>query len=1606
MPDKIKDSYNAVKSTGLFVDESDFRTQLKSDPKGVFNLFNSTENTKGLFLDYNDFRNSVGIVEKKNPNTPTASSGTANSTVSKPNPAFKTLDYGEIINKVKKVEGNRAKEIKSTVGGNKNILQKSIDILSETLTSGAAQVLSGAAGLVGGLADLTINKTPEDKQYAIGTNEWLKSKIQQQGEVKNPEWYTNQGVRDYFMGLSTKLNQIASGELGVSKIELGIEPEKSTVDHLINGDITKAGKSLGVETMAMIPQIIGGGITKGSKLFIGAMGAVAAGGSLEKQYGQDKDISITDVSQAAASGLLEYYFERFFNSNNLATGKIIDKVEDLFTPAGVAIKDKIIKEGVDKVKDDLIRGTWDILKEGGKGAAEESLMQEVPLTVLNYVIDSVDENKYNKEEGIQLLKDMGQALVTSAVAGGIPSIVAAKISKIPYSSDEKVKISKYEELLGDSNLSKESKDLISNRLFEIKNIKSNESSKVYDDALKLDIPDRVKVLNELTKISKLENDVKSINDVDLKDEMLAEIERRKQGVSDIINKDFYTFEYSKESDIPSELKDKVSSVSEVNGKKTYRITLPKSQANFILNNLNNSKNSNEAEQAKTQTEAEQTVLDETPEGQLSSSGTPIEQSIETLPSEVGVSQEPQQTTGGEEIAASGVLKAQEAVKPENPEQAWTKSKVMMENQEQMLMDMNKKSSGWNNFVKKWFERQINVVKAMGNSKEAQKAKDQMTVVAGARSAADEKFKNSEKEIYKGLSLEEEKNLDHLLFHRRVIQIDSSYDTKGKDRIKHPMGFNKEDSEMAIEGMKKEIGEEKFNKLSESADKYFQKQNEILQRLKEGELIDEDTYDRLKDDDYIKRVFIDHLNDSPENRTKALGDYGLKPRQIQALDEGSEGLLLMDSRQLLNAAYRSAEQRVFQNRANQALSDVIKIQPDMGKELKVWNNKNTGKPEFEHAQKGHTRVVYFVDGKPRAFQLKDNLYNEWMDMEKRTTELDSWVRTIMGTAVLKNMATGINATFAIGNVPADYLNVIMFTDTYDRTNVFNALQKLARSFASNFAQLSLLNSTGVGSKNFKSLSDDFIKYGGGLEFLTTYGKLDDLVKRDKRYSMIGRAIRGTADTAVKALTFTGEQSERAMRLSVFNEVRNQAVKDAGGRDKITQKQWDDISYMAAAKARRTMDFAKGGLWSKKLDNVSPYLNAAAQGTRVAAEYIYKNPKKFASKWAQISSAVAAVTLYNAMVGDDEDWENIPDYEKNNYFIIFSPQKHINKKGEEVRGYWRIKKTPALAPFLNLSEAGTMAAYNQMTGRNFGAKDETLKREWDAINDALPIPIDPTQLPNKMPPVPKAALSYFANYDFYRKQKLVTGVEEDILPQYQGLSDEKIPAIYKKIGEFSSKMSHDMAISPKKLQKATEMIITNPQTNTILGGAYGILDLMVNKFSDVPENWKNTDQEISTIFGGAKARMYREINPNYKLLQDNSLKKIEKELETKNVVIRNEIRDMIENEKSESDVKTFLKGKEGFSNEEKETLYKYYKNVREDKKLQREIPSFYKLAPLKYWSKGSPEDKARILAINIGIMDPKSEEFRDVLRDMDKMGISVSDRFINGYQEIYRQTLENK
>ena len=58
MPD-IKDVYNVVSKSNLFVDENDFRNQIASNPKEVFDFISKNKNTQGLFIDFNDFQDNL-----------------------------------------------------------------------------------------------------------------------------------------------------------------------------------------------------------------------------------------------------------------------------------------------------------------------------------------------------------------------------------------------------------------------------------------------------------------------------------------------------------------------------------------------------------------------------------------------------------------------------------------------------------------------------------------------------------------------------------------------------------------------------------------------------------------------------------------------------------------------------------------------------------------------------------------------------------------------------------------------------------------------------------------------------------------------------------------------------------------------------------------------------------------------------------------------------------------------------------------------------------------------------------------------------------------------------------------------------------------------------------------------------------------------------------------------------------------------------------------------------------------------------------------------------------------------------------------------------------
>ncbi|HEX5025721.1 MAG TPA: hypothetical protein VFV68_10630, partial [Agriterribacter sp.] len=95
MPDRIKEAYETIKDSQIFLDEKDFRDQLNKNPQEVFELFDTDENTKGVFLDYSDFETNLGLKKNGISQQPTGSTSFAGSTATGTKPV--ELGYKEAM---------------------------------------------------------------------------------------------------------------------------------------------------------------------------------------------------------------------------------------------------------------------------------------------------------------------------------------------------------------------------------------------------------------------------------------------------------------------------------------------------------------------------------------------------------------------------------------------------------------------------------------------------------------------------------------------------------------------------------------------------------------------------------------------------------------------------------------------------------------------------------------------------------------------------------------------------------------------------------------------------------------------------------------------------------------------------------------------------------------------------------------------------------------------------------------------------------------------------------------------------------------------------------------------------------------------------------------------------------------------------------------------------------------------------------------------------------------------------------------------------------------------------------------------------------------------
>jgi len=546
----------------------------------------------------------------------------------------------------------------------------------------------------------------------------------------------------------------------------------------------------------------------------------------------------------------------------------------------------------------------------------------------------------------------------------------------------------------------------------------------------------------------------------------------------------------------------------------------------------------------------------------------------------------------------------------------------------------------------------------------------------------------------------------------------------------------------------------------------------LNLLLQERILTKKSYDRLvrHGEFYLPREVLDFIDPEVQIKNKAGKTITVRDSGLKNLSEdGSDKLVETDSEFLLKQVYERTFTRVFRNRANLAMLNIARTQPDNGivREAKQKGVDSKGNPTYQSVDATESKISVMEKGVRKELILPAELAQEWVTSDPiLSATMSNIIGWVSGNKILKSMATTLNPEFAITNIPRDLAHIYLTTQEYSSIAPIAALQ-MGNDLRSVIAQA-------VKAKGIKNteLYKQYIDNGGGTEFLTYQGQSGSQGK-----TAITRAFKGLEDVMASG----GEFSEIVTRLALMKRSM------ANGKS----------VFEATQIARGYLDFSQGGSVAKALDAGIPFLNAAIQATRGITRAAKTNPKVFGVKVMQLTTM--AMSLYWAnkfMYGDEID--DIDDNEQKNNWIIMTPYTYVDQEGEERHYYIKIPKDQGQRVFTAIGEGMARKALGEQVDGG---------QIFNSIKDFLPV------TPTDMPPTVEAILGYSVNKDFWKREDIWKG--DDVLPQEE--YNKYTPKAYVQLGEHTG-------TSPVRMKYALEQVFTrgNIWTSMVGYGAKQIFD----------------------------------------------------------------------------------------------------------------------------------------------------------------------------------------
>ena len=769
---------------------------------------------------------------------------------------------------------------------------------------------------------------------------------------------------------------------------------------------------------------------------------------------------------------------------------------------------------------------------------------------------------------------------------------------------------------------------------------------------------------------------------------------------------------------------------------------------------------------------------------------------------------------------------------------------------------------------------------------------------------------------------------------------------------------------------------------------------------------------MSDLDYQPRVFLQFVTDfegdlkTPKN---SVDSTSLSSDQIKSMKEGDVNSLVTNSEWLLSNSLVARTNAMAKNNINRrfmtdefpkAKERFDKLDPRSLKgddvrfykyfkdlQSKVIDNPiigytKEGNPKYKYddlkSPLNFTKAYYYVDGVQNQFFLEDGLHKSWNDnvdgfLSRDAKEMLSYAS---GSALVKAIATGNNPAFPIVNTPRDLMFTAAFSDEYSNLTPV-ALGQIGSDVIKSIKEI---------AKKDSDIVNKYYEYGGAMDFLSSQGTLkkDSLLGTfiDK---MVPPNVKDSTKTVFNAVTLKkiSEYSELMFRLGIFQRSVNNSLKELGIRSmsEISDKQQvDDIYNSAVASARGILDFNKGGVASKDLESIIPYINVAFQGGSVALNAFKKNPVATTSRIFQIATMASTIPaglslfLIASSKGDDDEdktaheiyldaMAGVSKYQKSKYMNIVTGEKNEDGQYRVIK----IAKAQELSPVISVTDDITENMIRGVIGKEPKSNETIIKNAMFSLkNNVLPIDVTNPFGTIVRNPVAKAWLTYQTGYDFFRDQPLAMGLEANPAP-YEGLDMKSVENFYKDLGP-------KYGLSPVRSKAFVESLITTPDTNPFVGIIYGGAEAMSSN-KDAKSIGEDLANNIYKSTGKRIVSYTSDFNRNLEAKQ--KLEKQIDEIKLKDAILKSEIKlasdRFIAKDITKEQLMDEFKDLDPF--DKKRALMKI-----RDKKMMKNVES--NIIDIKY--EKSAKVKALMIQNYYGNILDKSDDSKEVIIQMKKAG----------------------